>query len=172
MTPADLDGVLLREPNFPASIAVGEAIGAKVVPVPYSEIYLALQTGMVDAHDFPPYTGHQLGFYDSMQQVVLTWHLTVDHLNIINEDVWQSLSEEHQQVLVEASKLAREHHDAIIKQGDVDTLEELKAKGLDVYEPDVEAFAQHALDWYQSRDEWSGQWVPGMLEDIQALNEG
>jgi TRAP-type C4-dicarboxylate transport system substrate-binding protein len=129
----------------------------------------ALQTGLVDAHDFPPFTGAQLGFYDSMQQVILTWHLTVDHLNIIKEDVWQSLSEEHQQVLVEASKLARAYHDEIIRQGDVDTLAALQEKGLDVYEPDVRAFADHAMEYYLSKDEWSGTWAPGMLEEIQAL---
>lgn len=169
MKPADLEGVLLREPNFPAWIAVGEAIGAKVVPVPYSELYLALQTGLVDAHDFPPFTGNQIGLYDSMSQVILTWHLTVDHLNVINEDVWQSLSEDHRQVLVEASKLAREHHDEIIRQGDVETLKALQDKGLDVYEPDVAAFAEHARNYYMSREDISGNWAPGMYEEIQGL---
>ncbi|MBL4766349.1 MAG: TRAP transporter substrate-binding protein DctP [Rhodobacteraceae bacterium] len=172
MKPADLDGVLLREPNFPSWIAVGEAIGAKVVPVPYSELYLALQTGLVDAHDFPPFSGDQIGLFDNISQVILTWHLTVDHLNMINEDVWQSLSDEHKKVLVEASDLARIHNDDTVAKGDLATLESLKERGIDVYAPDVKAFSDHARKYYLDNEQWSGNWVPGMYEEIQSLNEG
>ncbi len=169
MKPADLKGVTLREPNFPAWIAVGEAIGARVVPVPYSELYLALQTGVVDAHDFPLLAGNQLGLYDSMKQVSQTRHLTVDHLNVINEKVWQSLSASHKKVLVDASKLTRKYNDDIIRQGDIDTVKLLQKKGIAVYEPDLAAFAEQAKNYYKSRKDISGNWTPGMLEEIQAL---
>ena len=51
MTPADLDGVKLRMPPGEGWQLVGRAMGATTVPVPFTEVYTALQTGAIDGQD-------------------------------------------------------------------------------------------------------------------------
>ncbi len=52
-TPADLAGMSLRVVPSPSNILMGEGLGANPTPVPFSELYLALQTGTVDAQENP-----------------------------------------------------------------------------------------------------------------------
>lgn len=52
--PADLDGLTLRVPDAPIHFLPIENLGAKATPLPFSELYLALQTGTVDGQENPP----------------------------------------------------------------------------------------------------------------------
>ena len=53
MTPEDMEGVVMREPNTEAWLFVGEALGANPVPLAFGEMYLSLQTGTIDAVENP-----------------------------------------------------------------------------------------------------------------------
>ena len=53
MTPADMEGMILRMPNAPAWIDAGTSLGGNVTPIAYSEVYTALQTGTIEAPGQP-----------------------------------------------------------------------------------------------------------------------
>jgi tripartite ATP-independent transporter DctP family solute receptor len=169
MTPADLEGVKLRVPDSPSWIAMGEAIGANPTPVAFGELYLALQTGTVDGQDNPLPTDYNAKFYEVTDQIVLTGHLVNDVWPTINEEVWQSLSEEQQGLVTDAWLEARDYATDIALQAEADLVAFFEGEGLEVYEPDREAFRTHVLDELLGNEELTSTFMDGHYEIIQEL---
>jgi tripartite ATP-independent transporter DctP family solute receptor len=169
MTPADLEGVKLRVPDSPSWIAMGEALGANPTPVAFSELYLALQTGTVDGQDNPLPTNFNAKFYEVTDQIVLTGHLVNDVWPTINEEIWQSLSENQQNLVMEAWLEARDFATDIALQSEADLVSFFEEEGLEVYEPDRDAFRTHVLDELLGNEELTSTFSDGHYDIIQEL---
>ena len=169
MTPADLEGVKLRVPDSPSWIAMGEALGANPTPIAFGELYLALQTGTVDGQDNPLPTNFNAKFYEVTDQIVLTGHLVNDVWPTINEEIWQSLSEEQQNLVTEAWLGAREYATDIALQAEADLVSFFEEEGLAVYEPDRDAFRTHVLDELLSNEDLTSTFSEGHYDIIQEL---
>ena len=169
MTPADLEGVKLRVPDSPSWIAMGEALGANPTPIAFGELYLALQTGTVDGQDNPLPTDFNAKFYEVTDQIVLTGHLVNDVWPTINEEIWQSLSEDQQNLVVEAWLEAREYATDIALQSEADLVSFFEGEGLEVYEPDRDAFRTHVLEELLSNEELTSTFTEGHYDIIQEL---
>jgi tripartite ATP-independent transporter DctP family solute receptor len=169
MTPADLEGVKLRVPDSPSWIAMGEALGANPTPIAFGELYLALQTGTVDGQDNPLPTNFNAKFYEVTDQIVLTGHLVNDVWPTINEEVWQSLSEDQQTMVTEAWLEARTFATDIALQAEADLVSFFEEEGLDVYEPDRDAFRTHVLEELLSNEALTSTFMDGHLDIIEEL---
>ena len=100
-TPEDLNGVNLRMPNSDAWLELGRALGANPTPISFSELYLALQTGVVDGQDNPLPTVESAKFYEVQSSITITNHLVDSVWPAINLDFWNSLTEAQQRVILE-----------------------------------------------------------------------
>ena len=169
MTPADLEGVKLRVPDSPSWIAMGEALGANPTPVAFGELYLALQTGTVDGQDNPLPTNFNAKFYEVTDQIVLTGHLVNDVWPTVNEEVWQSLSEEQQTQVMDAWLEARDYATDIALQAEADLVSFFEGEGLEVYEPDRDAFRTQVLDELLGDEELTSTFLEGHYDIIQEL---
>jgi tripartite ATP-independent transporter DctP family solute receptor len=168
-TPADMAGVNLRVPDADAWIEMGKALGANPTPVAFGELYLALETGTVDGQDNPLSTTINASFYEVTGQVALTNHLINDVWPTINEKTWQSLDADLQAAIVDAWKEARSFGTDIALANEAKAVAFLEAAGLEVYTPNVSAFREHVLGIYLGDASRVAQWIPGMLEKVQAL---
>lgn len=165
MTPADLAGIKLRMPPGEGWQFVGTALGANPVPVPYTEVYTALQTGAIDGQDNPLGGVKTMKFYEVSSQIVKTGHLIANNLFAISLSKWNSLSVAQQKNLQEA---ANKFADAISAQAAKDDSELegfMKQQGLDIYTPDLKTFRTHVLDVY-AKSKFANDWPAGMLERI------
>lgn len=165
MTPADLAGIKLRMPPGEGWQFVGTALGANPVPVPYTEVYTALQTGAIDGQDNPLGGVKTMKFYEVSSQIVKTGHLIANNLFAISLSKWNSLSVAQQKTLQEA---ANKFADAISAQAAKDDSELegfMKQQGLDIYTPDLKTFRTHVLDVY-AKSKFANDWPAGMLERI------
>ncbi len=169
MTPADLEGVKLRVPDSPSWIAMGEALGANPTPIAFGELYLALQTGTVDGQDNPLPTNFNAKFYEVTDQIVLTGHLVNDVWPTVNEEIWQSLSEDQQNLVTDAWLEARDYATDIALQAEADLVSFFEGEGLEVYEPDRDAFRTHVLDELLSNEELTSTFIEGHYDTIQEL---
>ena len=169
MTPADMEGVKLRVPDSPSWIAMGEALGANPTPVAFGELYLALQTGTVDGQDNPLPTDFNAKFYEVTDQIVLTGHLVNDVWPTVNEEIWQSLSEEQQAIVTEAWLGARDYATDIALQSEAELVSFFEGEGLDVYEPDRDAFRTHVLEELLGNEELTSTFLEGHYDIIQEL---
>ena len=169
MTPQDLEGVKLRVPDADSWIKMGEALGANPAPLAFSELYLALQTGTVEGQDNPLPTTQNAKFYEVTSQVVLTDHMVNDVWPTVNEEFWQTLPADIQEAIIAAWQVAREESTAATVEAEASATAFMEEQGLEVYEPDVPAFRSFVLDQYLTDPAETSKWVPGMLEQIQAL---
>lgn len=97
--PDDLKDFRLRLPGARIWQASGEALGARPLPVPFGEVYLALQQGIADGQENPIPVIQAMGFHEVQSHLCLTGHIQSSIQILINERVWQRLSEPEQQGL-------------------------------------------------------------------------
>lgn len=168
MTPDDLAGVNLRMPGTDAWQFLGAALGASPTPMAFSEVYTGLQTGAVDGQDNPLPTVVDKRLYEVTSQIALTSHLVDLNYAAVSVELWNSLTAEQQATLQKAADDAA----ALGRQRQLQLESELVAflqeQGLDVYEPDVNAFREAVQAAYKDSD-FAKDWPAGVLDKINAL---
>jgi len=167
-TPADMAGIKLRMPPGEAWQFLGEALGANPTPMAYAEVYTGLQTGAIDGQDNPLPNVENMKFYEVMSQIVLSGHMVGFDLLSVSKKVWDSMSPEVQQRFQAAADAAIEFSTEKHLERERQLVEFFKSKGLQVYEPDREAFRKYAQEKYLASD-LAKDWPKGLLEKINAL---
>lgn len=167
-TPKDLSGVKLRMPGTDAWQFLGKALGANPVPMAFTEVYTGLQTGAIDGQENPLPTDKDSKFYEVTKQICLTSHLVDLNYLAFSKEVWDKLTPDQQAKVQKAADDAaasgREKQLAL----EEDLIAFFKDKGLDVYEPDVEAFRKHVQQAYLD-SEYAKDWPDGLVDKINAL---
>ena len=111
----------------PIQTATWEALGCAVTPVAYSELYTALQQGMVDAQENPPSNIVSSKVYELHNYMVMTNHNFTATIPAISPVIWNQLSADDQQlirdVMVEAQNEGRKHT-AELADGFIQTVED------------------------------------------------
>ncbi|WP_323034460.1 TRAP transporter substrate-binding protein DctP [Pararhodobacter sp.] len=168
MTPEDLAGVRLRMPGGEGWQFVGQAMGASPVPVPFTEVYTALQTGAIDAQDngFP--ATRSMRFDELITHMALTNHLIAANEFTISLSKWNSMTADQQARV----QMCADQFEAALDQVTLDqeaTLRgEFEAQGIDIYVPDIPAFQRHVTEVYMASP-YSADWPEGLVEAIGAL---
>lgn len=164
-TPADMKGIKLRMPNSPQWIAMGRALGANPTPLGFSEVYLALKTGVVDGQDNPLPTDKAQKFYEVTKYIVLTGHQMGMVWPTINEKKWAETPEQYKGWILEALAKAGMFHDRLVSEGEDALVVEFRdVHGMEIVTPDVEAFRAHAREVYR---EFETDWGQGMYDRIR-----
>jgi C4-dicarboxylate-binding protein DctP len=104
--PADCAGLKIRVINSQVYIQTFRALGATAVAMDPSELYLALQQGVVDGFEYPLPDLVSYKFYEVSKYLSLDGHTTDFFLIAINRPLWQSLSAEEQGMMAQALKTA------------------------------------------------------------------
>ena len=167
-TPQDLAGVKLRMPGGESWQFLGRSIGASPVTVAYSETYVALQTGVVDAQDNPLPNDKIMKFYEVTNQIVLTGHNVGFGLLVMGVKAFDALKPDQQRRIVSAAQESFAWSTAEYIKQEQELLTFFKSAGLDVYTPDLKAFRTYAQQQYL-QSPLSKSWLPGMLDKINAL---
>jgi TRAP-type C4-dicarboxylate transport system substrate-binding protein len=167
-TPADLAGIKLRMPGGDAWQFLGSSIGANPTPMAYAEVYTGLQTGAIDGQDNPLPNVENMKFYEVMKQVALTSHLVGFDLLVISKSSWDAMSPEQQAEFTEAATNAIEFSQQEHVAREAELAEQFRSAGLDVYEPDLNAFRTFAQQKYLESD-LAKDWPEGVVDRINAL---
>lgn len=100
--PADVQGIDIRLPEFETWVNTWEEIGANATPVSFDELYSALETGVVEASEGPIQQFMDTSLYEVQTHFSETDHLLQSFQWLVNEEFWNSLSEEDQELFVGA----------------------------------------------------------------------
>ena len=170
MTPEDLAGVKLRMPGGEGWQFVGEAMGATPVPVAFTEVYTALQTGAIDGQDngFP--ATYSMKFHEVMDYIGTTSHLIAANEFTISLDKWNSMNETQQAKVQECADKFEAALDEATIQLETDLRAKIEEAGVTVYMPDNAAFQDHVLSVYAD-SKYSEDWPEGLVEAIQAIGQ-
>ena len=165
--PEDLKGIKLRVPGGVWRVKMFQAYGANPSPMPFAEVYSALQSGVMDAQENPFTQIWSAKFQEVQKFLSLTGHVYTPAYLIVGEDFWKRLPKDVQDTI---AKIAWATGDFARSEGErLDR--ELQAKlapPMKSNEPDKEAFIKASAGVY---DEF-GKQVPGgaqLIKTIQAL---
>jgi TRAP-type transport system periplasmic protein len=142
LRPADLQGLKIRVPSNRIRIAAFKALGAAATPIPYKELYTALQQGVVDGQENPVFSINTLSLWEVQKYVSLTNHVFTPAYLLVNERWWQGLPAEQRQLLQLAAHEATGRQRAILARGEEELLAKLKSRGMQVDTPSLEPFVQ------------------------------
>ena len=130
----DLAGMKLRVSNDPVMNGLVNSLGANPTVVSFNELYSALQTGVVDGAEQPIANYKSNAFNEVAPNLILDGHTLGAIQVIITDDAWDSLTEEQQNIIVEAGEYASQYNRQISEDAENEVLEQLKADGVNVVE--------------------------------------
>ena len=168
MKPEDLAGVNLRMPGTDAWQFLGKALGANPTPMAFAEVYTGLQSGAIDGQDNPLPTMVDKKFYEVTKQVILTSHLVDLNYISISKKLWDKMSPEQQATVQAAADAAAKQCSERQVAKEKELQDFLKEKGLQVYEPDLDAFRARVQKMYLE-SEIAKSWPEGLIEKINSL---
>ncbi len=130
----DLKGLSLRVMPSRTAMAMVEALGAKPVPIPFGELYTALDSGTVDgAENNPPslYTSRQ---FEVATSYTLNEHLILPDVLAIGAPTWERLTTEQQRWVREAAATSAVAQRHLWKDEEARNLDAMRAAGLHIIE--------------------------------------
>jgi tripartite ATP-independent transporter DctP family solute receptor len=164
--PEDLKGMKIRVQPTAIYLDTIRAMGANPTPMDWKEVYMGLQTGVIDGQENPPVVLFNAKLYEVQKYVMLTAHITQNQAIVINESFYQSLSLEFRKILSEAAFEAGNFQNDLVLKSEKEYLDKLKEKEMTIVQPDLKAFREATKDVYKK---FAEKWEPGLYEKIQAV---
>jgi tripartite ATP-independent transporter DctP family solute receptor len=146
-TVEDFKGLKIRTLQSKVHMEAFGALGANATPMPFSEVFTALESKTVDGQENPLPTIESNKFNEVQKYLSLTNHVYTPFLFLVSKKFWDQLSPDEQKILkdasIEAGKFERETNRAQNKK----SLESLKSKGMQVNDvtPENRAKMQEAV---------------------------
>jgi TRAP-type transport system periplasmic protein len=128
----DFSGLKLRVIQNPLFIETFSALGASAQPMPFPEVYTALEQRVVDGQENPLATILASKFYEVQKHTVLSNHIYSVWTLLMSKRFWDRLSPDEQKIITDAAAEAKLYERQIIRDFEVKALEQLKAHGLQV----------------------------------------
>jgi len=146
--PEDLQGLKLRVPQGGWRVKMFQAYGANPSPLALSEVFVALQTGVMDAQENPLAQIYPSRFYEVQKYLSMTGHVYTPAYVTAGAS-WSRLSSEIQKVLTDTAVEMQPVVYKIAAELDDDLLKKLKAAGMQVNEADKDAFIKASAKIYE-----------------------
>jgi TRAP-type transport system periplasmic protein len=168
-TPEDLQGIKLRVPSGEWRVKMFQAYDANPTPMAFSEVFTALQTGVIDGQENPFAQIWSAKFQEVQDYLSLTGHVYTPAYITAGKQKFESLPAEVQQVLEETAKETQDFVYETAAMLDEDLLAKLKEGGINVNEADKDAFIAASQPIY---DEFSSEVEIGKELIDKALSLG
>ncbi|MDW3647754.1 MAG: TRAP transporter substrate-binding protein [Bacteroidia bacterium] len=138
--PDDLNGLILRVPSVPSFVTAWNAIGAKVTPMAFSEVFTALQQGTIEAQENPFDLIQNGSLYEVQKYINLTGHVISWSYPVVGEKQFQRLPPDLQQIFLEAAQEMHDYEHALFLENEKTIQDKLKERGMEFIEVDKAAF--------------------------------
>lgn len=102
-SPADLAGMKVRVPGSPTMMEMVNLLGGKATPVPFNEVYTALQQGVIDGAENNISSLVEMKHSEVAKFYSMDQHMMTPDVIIISENKWNSLTADEQKILKEAA---------------------------------------------------------------------
>ena len=130
----DLKGMKLRVSSDPVMVGTVESFGANATVVAFTELYSALQTGVVDGAEQPIANYKSNAFPEVAPNLILDGHQLGLIEIVITNDAWDQLTEAQQACVTAAADYAADFNANLSASKEAEVLDELKADGVNVVE--------------------------------------
>ncbi|WP_037470758.1 TRAP transporter substrate-binding protein [Sinorhizobium fredii] len=138
----DFEGVKMRVMQNNIFIDTFKELGTNAVPLAFSEIYSALETGTVDGQENPFNNIENMKFYEVQKYLTLTKHAYSPTLVLFSKKVWDGLSPEEQTILKDCALVGQKEQRKVNREKSEVSLTNLKSQGMEVNEITPEEMAR------------------------------
>lgn len=169
--PEDLTGMKLRVPQGKWRVKMFQIYGANPSPMSLSEVFVALQTGVMDGQENPLTQIYSSKFQEVQKHLSMTGHVYTPAYIVSGARKWNSLPADVREILQQAARDTQAYVYEQAEKLDNDLLEKIKAAGVQVNEADKDAFIAASKSVYEE----FGQEVPDggkLVEKAIALGAG
>ncbi len=150
-SPKDMEGLKIRVQQSKVYIEMMKSLGAIGTPIAFTELYSALQQGVVDGQENPIATIRSMNYFEVQKHLSLTFHTYTPGAVMISPKLWNSLTEEQRTALQKSVDESAHFQRKTVADKEADDLAFLKSKGMAVIEkPDGEAFRKATVPVYDA----------------------
>ncbi|WP_342600322.1 DctP family TRAP transporter solute-binding subunit [Psychrobacillus sp. FSL H8-0483] len=166
--PADLKGLKIRIPGITMYTDLYRELGADPTTMTFSEVFTSLQQGTISGQENPIDVIYSSKL-NEVQDYLTLWNYSYDPLVLgMNKKLFESMSEEDQEIFTRLGKEAAEYQVKIAREKETKQIEELKAAGIKVYEPteaDLAEFKEAVQPIYEKyKDIWGADLLKAFQE--------
>ena len=148
-SPEDLSGIKLRTPRGRWRVRLFQSIGANPTPMPLSEVFVALQTGVIDGQENPLAHVATLKFNEVQEYLSLTSHVYSPAYLVAGLDRWNRLPEDIRAVFEEVAAQIQNFAYAESARMDTTLLNQLRDSGIEINEADRSRFLEASRPIYE-----------------------
>jgi tripartite ATP-independent transporter DctP family solute receptor len=148
-TPEDLKGIKLRVPEGKWRVKMFQAYGANPSPMKLSEVFTALQTGVMDGQENPYTQIYSNKFQEAQKYLSLTGHVYTPGYATVGAKKWATLPADMRKILEDTAKETQAFVYEMAARDDNDLLGKLRAAGMQVNTPNKDAFIAASRPVYE-----------------------
>ncbi len=141
-TPDDLKGLKIRVMNNQMAINMVNALGGSATPLSYSELYTAIQQGVVDGAENNPPSFVSSNHYEVSKYYTLDQHSSVPDVLLIGTKYWDKLSEKEKSWVQEAADESSQAQKIFWNESVEESMKIAKEAGVEVIIPEKSLFAE------------------------------
>ena len=156
-TPEDMKGLKIRLMQNPIYVDSFKALGANAVPMAGTDALTALQQGTIDGQENPLNVIVAFNLFESQKYLTISQHAYAPNVIMMSMKVWNKFTPEQQKLLQESAQAAAEYNRKLDNDNGAQWLQFLKDKGMQVTEPDVEAFRKAVEPVYRKYEAQFGK---------------
>jgi TRAP-type transport system periplasmic protein len=167
--PEDMAGLKIRVPESPIWVEMVRAFGAAPTPIPFGEVYTALQQKTVDGQENPIPTIYSRKFYEVQGVLSMTRHMLQNNTIVINKVSLAKLSPENQKIVVDEATAISAKNTELQQGREKSMLEEIRKSGKTkvIDEPDRAAFQTKVEPAYaRLESRWGGDHLKRLRAEI------
>ena len=162
--PKEFNGIKIRvTAGIPVYQDLWQAMGAITVPLPFPELYSALQQGVVDAVELPLDWMYNGKFYKLGKNIDLTSHFVYTNCVIVNTGFLQSLPADVQKILKDTTAEVGAWQTELVLGQEKDLRQKMESEGIVFVNTDVEAFRAAVQPVYKK---WESKWGKELYDRI------
>lgn len=173
--PADIAGLKLRVPGSQAIMGFFQAVGAQTVTIAMPELYTALQQGTVDGQDNGLLITHDNRLHETNQYYTRLNHVYATGTIAISDDIWGTLSEEHQSAIQEAANEAQDWEVAEQRSVTDEYVKKMEEDGVEVITLSPEQIALFQEEgmkvWDNLYDIYGEERIQKLKDEVEQVKE-
>ncbi len=166
----DMDGLKLRVPESPLYIGFAKALNAVPTPIPFTEVYSAIETGVAEASEGEPATLATTKWYEVTKTVSLTKHIWHFRFIPVNAAKFDTLTKEQQDIVVKAAAEAQAYQAGLVNEFNAKALEEMKSAGVTIVETQgLDKFAKRLATFQDEYAASLGEKAVALLAKVRSV---
>jgi tripartite ATP-independent transporter DctP family solute receptor len=170
-SPDDIEGEKFRVMGNQLYVDMVGALGGNATPMPYADVFQALQTGVIDGaeNNYPSFESS--GHYEAAKYYSNSQHLILPECLCINKALFDSLSDEHQQLLKEVGHEAAELQRAEWSEREAASKAKVLESGVEIIEIEDKGPFQALMQPVYDRFLQDNPELAGLVERVQAAQQ-